>query len=271
MKPGYYPKLSNQAYHTGLGISKSILDLAHKSPALVLWNRQAPRDEQATGAVDIGDAFHALLLEPHRYQAEYITAPNVDRRTKAGKEEYAEFIDEARGRKVLDADDARKLLLMRESALAHPFARQLVEAEGDVEASIYWIDPDTGMLCRCRPDKLVPSLRLIVDVKSCADVARFETSVNDYRYHVQDAFYTEGYTRHFGEPPAAFLFLVVSTSLDAGRYPVRIKALIPSEREAGRVEYRRDLDVVAECERTGVWPGIEMISRPAWAVARSAA
>lgn len=271
MQPGYYTNIPNADYHAGPGISKSILDLAHKAPALVEWNRRAPRDEQAVGATDLGDAFHALLLEPERFHSDFIVAPAVDRRTKAGKEEYAEFLDAARGRKVLDADDARKLGLMRESALAHPFARRLLEAEGDVEASIYWTDPDTGLLCRCRPDKRVTAHRILLDVKTCADVARFATSVEEYRYHVQDAFYSEGEARCFGEPPAAFLFLVVSTSLDAGRYPTRLFALTPSEREAGRTAWRKDLDTIAECERTGIWPGIETISRPAWAAARSAA
>lgn len=269
MQPGYYRGLPNEDYHSGPGISKSTLDLAHKSPALVQWSRAAPRDD-AVGAVDIGDAFHAILLEPERFAAEYAAAPAVDRRTKIGKETWESFLAESDGKTVLDDDDVHKLWLMRESAMAHPFARQLVEAAGDVEASIYWIDPETGLLCRCRPDKLIPARRIVLDVKTCADVSRFETSIEEYRYHVQDAFYTEGYTRHFGEPPAAFLFLVVSTTRDAGRYPVRVKALIPSEKEAGRAAYRGDLDVIAECERTSIWPGIEMTSRPAWAVARSA-
>lgn len=269
MKPGYYRDLENEAYHAGPGYSKTTLDLVHKSPALVQWNRTAPRDDDVA-AVDIGDAFHAYLLQPERFAAEYITAPNVDRRTKVGKEEYSDFLNRAGGKTVLSDDDSRKLALMRESALAHPTARKLVEAAGDVEASIYWIDPDTGLLCRCRPDKLVDAHRIILDVKTCADIDRFGTSVNDYRYHVQDPFYSEGYERHFGEAPSAFLFLAVSTTRDAGRYPVRLFALPPSEREAGRVEYRRDLATIAECERTGIWPGIETVSRSAWAVARSA-
>lgn len=269
VKPGYYPKLSNQDYHTGPGVSKSTLDLVHKAPALVQWSRAAPRDDNV-GAVDIGDAFHAYLLEPERFAAEYVAAPSVDRRTKVGKEAWQDFLDEADGKTVLTDEDARKLALMRDSAMAHPVARKLVESAGDVEASIYWIDAETGMLCRCRPDKLVNDIRVVLDVKTCADIDRFGTSVNDYRYHVQDAFYTEGYTRHFGEAPGAFMFLVVSTMRDACRYPVRLFALPPSERDAGGVEYRNDLRTIAECERTGIWPGIETISRPAWAVARSA-
>lgn len=265
MKPGYYPSIPVDEYHAGPGVSKSILDLVHTAPALVQWSRNAPRDEDEVAAVDIGDAFHALILEPDRFKRDFVIAPEFNRRTNAGKAAYAAFVEEAQARPVLNHDHLRQLRLMRESALAHPYARLLLEDEGDVEASIYWTDPETGLLCRCRPDKRLTRRPIVLDVKTVAGMDRFAASIEDYRYFVQDAFYSEGYERHFGEPPAAFVFLVVSTSRDAGRYPVRCFALTASDREEGRAEFRADLETYAECERRGVWPGIESITRPRWA------
>lgn len=304
--PGYFLGLTNEAYHTGPGVSKSQLDWVHRAPALLQWELNAPRDDEARASVDIGDAFHARALEPERFAAEYtadFVPPDnalvtVDQ-IKAYMDEHGigygakdtkgtltekllaadpdaplmerlreRWAREIGARTVLTADEWRKVHLMRDSAMAHPFARTLLEADGDVEPSIYWTDPETGELCRCRPDKLVRlpnGMRILLDVKTTGDIDRFSASIEEYRYHVQDAFYTEGYTQHFGAEPFAFVFLVVSTTRSAGKYPVRCFALTPEEKLAGRDAFRADLDRYAECKRTGIWPGIETITRPAWA------
>jgi hypothetical protein len=301
--PGYYTGIPNAAYHAGPGVSKSQLDLVHKAPALLEWSRNAPRDEEARAAVDVGDAFHAVALEPDRFSTEYVrefqaprgaivTMDDVQRacderaisygtkHTKAAllekllicdptapvldtlRERWAE---DTRGKCVLTNAEFRKVQLMRESAMAHPTARMLLEAEGDVEACIYWIDPITGELCRIRMDKLVRlpnGMRIQLDVKTIADVDDLSWSIEDYRYHVQDAFYTEGHVQHFGKPPDAFVFLVVGTQRNAGRYPVRCFSLDPDDKLAGAREFRADLNRYADCKRSGNWPGIEPIARP---------
>lgn len=304
--PGYYPHVPNSLYHSGPGVSKSQLDHLHLAPAVLKWSQSAPRDDDARAAVDIGDAFHAIALEPHRFEEEYtgefvpppdalVTVDQIkaymdgqgigygvkdSKSTLVEKllamEPDAPLLDNLReqwagelnGRTVLTASEYRKVELMLASAMAHPFARTLLEADGDVEPSIYWIDPVTGELCRCRPDKLVRlpnGMRILLDVKTTADIERFSSSIEDYRYYVQDPFYCEGYERHFGAPPDAFVFLVVSTQRSAGRYPVRCFTLTPEDKIAGANAWREDLNKYAECKRTGMWPGIETITRPSWA------
>lgn len=264
--PGYYTDLSNEDYHRGSGISKSQLDLIRKSPALLQWAKAAPEDEEKKTALNVGDAVHAILLEPDRFDDEYAIGPaDAPRNTKAGKEKWAEFEASLNGQAVLTAEEGRKVSLIRESVLAHPHARWLVEAEGDAEASIYWNEASTGQLARCRPDKTISSLGWIADVKTTADMAKFARSVYDYRYHVQDAFYSDGYAAHFGEQPAGFVFLVVSTSIECGKYPVRIFTLDAEAKDIGRRDYLQDMAVYAECLRSGEWSGLETLSLPAWA------
>lgn len=270
IKPGYYPNIPNADYHAGPGVSKSQLDLLHICPALMQWAKAAPEDPEKKAALNIGDAVHALLLEPERFKREYAIGPDAPKNTKAGKEKWEEFEAELNGRTVLTHAEGTKVQLIRESVLAHPHARWLVEAEGDVEGSIYWNDPVTGLLCRCRPDKLVNELGWMVDVKTTADMSRFARSVYEYRYHVQDAFYTDGYYQHFDEMPKGFVFLVVSTSIDCGRYPVRLFVLDAEAKSIGRRAYQQDLDVLAECQRTNEWPGLETLSLPYWATEKSA-
>lgn len=157
MEPGVYFSLSNAEYHSGAGISKSQLDMVALSPALLKWQKSAPVDEEKLQALDMGTALHCLLLEPDEFDKRFIVAPAFNRRTTAGKAAEAEFLTECRsmGMIVMDAEQGRKLKLMRDSALAHPAARWLLEAEGHCEASIYWNDDETGELCRIRPDKFL--------------------------------------------------------------------------------------------------------------------
>lgn len=270
MQPGYYRNIPNDQYHAGPGVSKSLLDYVRHAPALVQWVRNAPRDDQAETAVDVGDAFHALLTEPDRFKREYLVAPEFNRRSNAGKAAYESFLYDARGKTVLTAEEYRKLRLMRESTYAHPWARMFLEEPADTEACIYWTDPETGLLCRCRMDRRLTKRPIILDVKTTADMDRFAASIEEYRYHVQDAFYSEGYLRHFGERPA-FIFLVVSTTRSAGRYPVRMFSLKEEDKAEGREEFRADLGTYAECERRGTWPGIESITRPPWKKSRATA
>ena len=264
MNPGYYPNIPAAEYHAGPGVSKSHLDLIAKAPALLLWSRSAPYVGSPT--MDLGTAFHTLVLEPERFACEYVVAPDVDRRTKDGKAEWADFVaaTETGGLTVIAADDRERLAHMRASLYAHPVARNLLTADGDVEASIYWTDPETGELCRCRPDKLVPSRRVILDVKTADDVDRFDKSLANYRYHVQHAHYTDGVQTELGGE-WAFLFIVVSTSLSAGRYPVRVFQLDPTAVDAGARERRENLNAYAASRRSDRWPGIEILSLPRWA------
>lgn len=269
MHPGYYTTLSNHDYHHGEGVSKSQLDLIDKSPALFQWNQHAPEDQEKKSALNLGDATHALLLEPERFTTEYAIGPaNAPRNTKAGKAAWEAFEAELQGQTVLSADEGRRLHLIRDSVMAHPHAKWLLEAAGDAEASLYWIDPKENVLCRCRPDKTIPTLGWLVDVKTTADISKFERSMYDYRYHVQDAFYSDGYAAHFGEPLNGFVFLVVSTSIECGKYPVRLFVLDAEAKAAGRTAYRVNLATYADCLRTGEWSGLETLSLPYWAKER---
>lgn len=308
-EPGHYFGIPNEVYHAGPGVSKSQLDLLHKAPALLEWSKNAPRDEEARAQVDIGDALHALVLEPERFDAEYVvefqppagalvtvedlknacdergigytskdtkpslTAKLLDMDPDAPvleklRSDWARSIGK---RRILTVEEVRKLSFMRGSLMAHPFARALLEAPGPVESCIYWIDPATGLLMRMRPDKLASfgQVEIIADVKITGDMDAFARSIDEYRYHVQDAVYNEGYEQHF-KRQAKFVLVVVSSKREMGRYPVRCFELDQDDRIAGQNAMRQDVETYVECQRTGKWPGIERISRTEWARRRDA-
>ncbi|EJH7525720.1 exodeoxyribonuclease VIII [Salmonella enterica] len=266
IQPGIYYDIPNEAYHAGPGVSKSQIDDIADTPAIYLWRKNAPVDTEKTKTLDTGTAFHCRILEPEEFSKRFIIAPEFNRRTSAGKKEEKTFLEEyARtGRTVLTAEEGRKIELMYQSVMALPLGQWLVESAGYAESSVYWEDPETGILCRCRPDKIIPEFHWIMDVKTTADIQRFRTAYYDYRYHVQDAFYSDGYRAQFGEIPT-FVFLVASTTAECGRYPVEIFMMGEDAKLAGQREYRRNLQTLAECLNNDEWPAIKTLSLPRWA------
>lgn len=75
MKPGVYAGIPNADYHGGPGISKSGLDLIHRSPmhykAVV---DAANENREPTAAQAIGTAAHCLILEPAEFPKLYCLA-----------------------------------------------------------------------------------------------------------------------------------------------------------------------------------------------------
>ncbi|EZG94055.1 exodeoxyribonuclease VIII [Escherichia coli] len=266
IEPGIYYGISNENYHAGPGVSKSQLDDIADTPALYLWRKNAPVDTTKTKTLDLGTAFHCRVLEPEEFSNRFIVAPEFNRRTNAGKEEEKAFLREcaSTGKTVITAEEGRKIELMYQRVMALPLGQWLVESAGHAESSIYWEDPETAILCRCRPDKIIPEFHWIMDVKTTADIQRFKTAYYDYRYHVQDAFYSDGYEAQFGVQPT-FVFLVASTTIECGRYPVEIFMMGEEAKLAGQQEYHRNLRTLADCLNTDEWPAIKTLSLPRWA------
>ncbi len=243
-------QLSNSEYRQSAGISNSDLSLISQSMSLLEWSRNAPREE--SDAAEIGTAVHAALLEPDEFSENYRRMPKFNRATKDGKEQAAAFEATNAGKIILPCDDYDKVIAMLDSVLAHPTAKALLTSPGWSESSIFF--EMNGVKCKCRPDRIVePSVfsqHIIVDLKTTDDIDKFAFSVRDYRYHCQDAFYTEGYRQHFGELPR-FIFVVVGKKRCMGRYPVRVLELRQEDKDAGRAKIIENLERVSEFESFG--------------------
>lgn len=266
--------ITNEAYHAGPGISKSGLDLVARSPqhywhSYLNPNRE-PRTE--TAAMKMGTAIHTAILEPADFHDRYrIMQDVIDRRTKAGKEMYQAYVLEAEavGATLISAADAVIALDVAASCRNHPLAARLL-SEGKAEQSVFWTDPETGVLCKCRPDWLMDPTpnHAILDVKSTADASpeAFMRSAYTYRYHVQAAWYLDGVEAATGMKPDSFIFLAIEK--DAPYAP----AFYFADEDmiaAGRAEYRRALRTYADCLSADLWPGYQQklvpLSLPKWA------
>ena len=266
IQPGIYYDMSNHDYHRGAGISKSGLDWVEDNPSQLIWSQNAPRDEDALKALDYGTAVHTILLEPELFDSQFVVGPDHARRSNAEKEAWTKFEEENKDRTILTANEYRKLMIMRDSVFAHPVASMIFEANGYNEASIFWEDEETGELCRIRPDRVIDldGQPVIVDVKKVAGLDRFEQHAEEFRYHVQDAMYSEGYKAHFGVKPL-FWFLCVSDTVSAGKYEVEVVSLPADWKELGRDIFRENLNKYSHCRRENDWLHVRELKRPRWA------
>lgn len=255
--------LSNADYHAHPAISKSGLDKIAKSPAHYKAAREA--EHEGSDALVFGSAFHDYILLPDTFQTAYtVLPPDFNGRTNEGKA-MLESIRQS-GQTVLKAEWLTAIEGMAAAIAAHPKASALLQG-GRAEQSIFWTDEDSGIDCRCRPDYLHPG-GIIVDLKSTTDASpeEFARSVAKYRYHVQDAFYSEGYYQATGQWPRGFVFIAVEKTAP---YAVACYSLDDDAKAYGHELFRRDLETLLEAEKSQEWTAysqeIETLSLPAWA------
>lgn len=256
--------MSNADYHAQSAISKSGLDLIARCPALFKHRRENPIEP--TAAMRMGTLVHTAILEPHDL-CNLVVAPKIERRSNAGKAEWAAWQLENEGKQIVEADELDTLRAITAAVHAHPGAGKALAMLASVEDSIFWQDEDTGIDCRCRPDGVL-SNGLIIDVKTTKDARpdEFAKSIANYRYHVQAAFYADGYLTHHGTPPKGFMFIAVEPFEP---YLVACYVASPEMIIRGRADYKRDLATYARCLKTDTWPGLPespvKIDLPRWA------
>ena len=193
----------SKAYDKIPAVRRSDLWEIRKSPAHYLYAIR--KEEKSTAALQFGSAAHKYILEEEDFWKCYALAPEVDRRTKTGKETWMQFQRELMetGKESVAPTDYATILEMNEALLQNETAARLLKT-GRHEVPIQWTDPTTGELCKCRPDCLTEynGEKYIVDYKttqSCED-GHFERSCRYYGYKLQAAMYTEGVFSETLEP-----------------------------------------------------------------------
>lgn len=243
-------------YHRLPRASKSGLDKIAISPA----HYKCRDSKEPSKAMRIGTALHSLVLEGI---APIVRPEFAGTGSRAARAEW----DAAHaGALILSEDEAADVHAMSASIALHPIAGPaFARKDGRAEVSALWTCPETGVECKSRFDWLLPGA--IVDLKTSADAsaAAFARSVASYRYHCQDAFYSQA-AASCGLSVEHFLFVVVET---APPYAVAIYQLDDEARDIGRRLYLRDLRRLKECRERNEWPGystgIETLSLPKWA------
>lgn len=260
----FHPGLTNEAYHQLSAVSPSRLKLLARSPLHYFDQWEAPdREVQApTDAMARGTALHTAVLEPELWDQTVAIRPALDCRTKAGKEAAEAFEATAAGRLVLSQDDADDVRRMADAVCEHPAARHILGLPGRREASYTWTDAATGIECKTRPDWHADDRSFVVDLKTTKDASRreFAKSISNFDYHVQAAWNRSALDAE------QFLTIAVESvrPFAVAVYPASAAMLTAGERRI-----QQALELLADCRRTGIWPGygdlvLDPIDLPAW-------
>ena len=229
-------------------------------------NRPPPADP--TPAMINGTLVHCALFEPDELASRYIVRPDgIDGRTKEGKAELAAL--GADGREVVTVAAMAAAQRQAAAVRAMPDISALL-ADGYAEASAFWVDPETDVMCKCRPDWVAPAGDgvVIIDGKTCIDASAdgFGRAIRNYGYHLQAAWYADGFTHATGLQVHGFVFAAVE---NAWPHAAAAYMLDDDVMDKSRAECRRLLRLYDKCRRANHWPGypagVQQINLPRWA------
>lgn len=266
--------VSNKDYHEGDGISSTHIKEMLRSPAH--YKRWLLSEKKDSEDMLIGRAVHHYLFENSTFFETYAVAPKVDKRTIAGKETWAKFTAENPGKELLNEIQFTIIQMIVKSLQEKVCADQSNGKlfQGLMEKAFYWIDPDSGVLCKCKPDVLT-TYGIITDLKVTENASEkeFQNQIARFAYFIQAAFYIDGVTEAVKQAGLKDIVIPDSQVLVAvereAPYEVGIYQMEANAIALGRKLYKRALMQYAECNRTGIWPGyarvIQPIALPNWA------
>jgi hypothetical protein len=178
------------------GIRRSDLAWIKKSPAHFKYHMEHKNEEEQTPALLFGSAAHKYVLERASFFDEYAVLPDVDRRTKAGKEAIEAFKADHSRQTWIDEDMYKTILDMRYALYENEEVREILTGNIRTEVPFTWIDGETGEICKCKADIIaeIDGMPYVIDYKttlSCEDGA-FERACRKFDYDFQVGFYLEG-------------------------------------------------------------------------------
>lgn len=257
-------------YRAHPAISSTDIKRMAQSMAHFKYFLDNPEDKD-TPALQFGRAYHKYCLEPYDFSNEFVVAPNIDKRTKKGKEEYAKFLSEAEGKEVISQEAMDTLESMRTALYATPFVKKLIY--GKHEESFFWKDEETGIECKCRPDSYgeISGQPICVDLKTCqcAETEKFMRDAIKLNYDIQAAHYCDGLKANTGKE---FLFVFIAQEK---KPPYLCNVLQADEffMKSGKDVRNSLLETYCECVKKNEYPGymgfrddvqISSLSIPEW-------
>lgn len=280
--------ITNYEYHTGQGISQSALKYIRRSPKHYWAKFISDRgiEDNKTRAKQLGTDVHCALLEPDLFAKNYIIIPEYAPKKPSSTQVKAKnpslntieqiewwdgFIAKAGDKTIITQSDWDTCVNIRETVLNHPVAGVWFES-GKAEQTFYGVDPDTGLLLKCRPDFMNDN-GVMIDLKKTvnASTSEFGRSAGNYGYHIQAAFYVDLLTNLYGDAPDLFIFVAVEEEFP---HAVNVLFIDEDDMETGRTIYKRNLMKISECLENNHWPDycdteMNRLWLPAWVKSQS--
>ena len=277
---GIWPNMPLTEYLAIAAMSASALKLLARSP----WHYANRVEEAETPSMFRGNLAHCAILEPKAMNDRYVVVPaDAPKRPTAAQWAakkpnessiaamawWTKFGEENAGRVAVSTEDFELCKAQVEAVLRVPeLAEPLRDGSGEV--SIFWIDKDTGLYCKARPDWL-PQKRdgviTPIDLKTCVDESPegFSRAAARMRYDLQAVHYTAGIEAVTGARVDKFVFGAVTNKPPVLAVPY---VLADDVRDRAQADRRELLQRLTWCREQQQWPaygeGYQVLDFPAW-------
>ena len=227
-------------------VSNSMLNnLTGKSPEYFRFMMDNP--QPVTPAMKFGSAIHMNVLQPEDFNKHYVVSPKFDKRTKQGKADYAEFVNNNMLKSVITEPEYALIEQMTNKLMRDSDAKALL-SNGLKEHIIAWENEEYGIKCRGMLDVYRPNCQMIIDLKTTQDSSYygFASSVRKFKYYKQAAFYMDAVR--------AQEFFIVAIEKNPP-FSINIIQIGDDLLDKGRELYNRDLEIYKYCTDNDYWPG----------------
>ena len=247
--------------------SSSALKLMDRSPAHLIAERLRRTQMSASGNTAakkhfvFGTAVHSAVLEPRAFKQTYIAYPGPENNSTSRTKAYRDFEQANPNKRILMPSKMAEVEGCARSILSTSVIRtdtqsftmaDLVDI-GTTERNFYWVDLETGVTCKARMDLTIENL--VLDVKTAPDARRerFMYDAAKFGYHIQAAFYMDGYARCMPENSN-----IIMTFLVAERTSPHGAVVYQADKDTfwgfGRKRVRELLVQYRKCMQTRHWP-----------------
>jgi exodeoxyribonuclease VIII len=223
-----------------------------------------------SAAMLLGSVVHSLVLTPDEYDSEFYVMPDVDGRTKEGKERKAQALLDCGGRDLISEYDHVTAAQICESVRSHTLSDRLLGG-ATVELSYFWQCPLTGLLMRSKIDGINGGD--LIELKTTTDVSPsgFSRQAYNMHYDLSMAHYMEG-IRVLTDERVKGYFIAVETEAP---YVVQTYEASEDFIDGGHAKWLSAIQALERSLSSGVWPGYQderideghlMLMPPAWTV-----
>ena len=233
----------NNYYNDTDYVSNSMLNHISISPEYFRFRQDNP--QPATPAMKLGSAIHMDILQPEEFLKHYAISPKFDKRTKKGKEDFAEFTKKNIFKNVISESDYELITEISLRVSRDKMTKTLLQ-QGEPEKIIAWKNEHYNVNCKGMLDYYRDGM--IIDLKTTQDASYngFMRSVRKYKYHKQAAFYMDAVK--------AYRFIIIAVE-KTPPFSINIFEMGDDMIDEGRDMYNHELEVYKYCEENDYWPG----------------
>lgn len=221
--------------------------LKHLAISPLRYQYELTQQHESTDIFRIGLGVHCLILEPEKWAERFAVFTGARRQGK----EWEEFKVRNAAKEILNTSEYDRI----RGCVAALQSRDLGQyLSGSPERPIAWVDEESGLLCKGRPDMVVDGR--LVEIKTTGQLEPEKYQATAYRlgYHCQIAHYSNGLIANGHDITQPPVMIVVESVPPHDVIVYEVEEYVV---EHGAAEVQRLLNTLASCRRNNSWPGAE--------------